>query len=220
MGIRDRPSEPPDVPDEAGVAKGGSPAENAPAVPNLDRLSDEDLRSAFGRDDPTDVDYLSFDPRFERGQTVIIGKTGSPDNPKRYAEIRDDDQVVDLDTEEPLPDLPTGEDLIEPGEKGRSKYDKILEAGKKPETVENIDDASKEITRLVNEWIDQPRPTGSYQGTPDRPAVYQEQPQGIDGAIALAPVVLWLVAHYGVRSGLDRFNEWKQSRGSQADAGD
>lgn len=158
---------------------------------------------------PDAKDTLKFEP----GDKVIVGKQGSEDNPRRYVSIGEGVHLVDED-EALEPRLPSGEDTLDLEDESRSKRDKVADVAAKSENIEDFEDVAKEVSRLVSEWLEPPSPSGSYTGTPDRPVINAQQPQGIDGAIAIVPVVLWLVAHYGIRSGLNRFNEWKQSRGS------
>src|SRR5262245_37611562 len=115
MGNLDRPGGQPDVPEEAGPAKVPQAKESGIWL-NLDRQTDEQLRSALGldrvdRNDPADIDYLAHDPRVGSDRTVIVGKSDSPDNPKRLAIPTDDGRLVDV--EGPVPDDPSGEELLE-----------------------------------------------------------------------------------------------------------
>lgn len=195
----------------------------ATAGQNVERSATEDLAEAIGDDQlpgPADLDLETFDPRYRPGQIVVIGQTDSPDNPKRYAQVHDGVQVVDIPTDDPLPDDPTGEDLMKPSD-NKSRVGRLADKTVEPSTIEGTKDAASAVGNTVQGLLDDVKPTGSYVGTPDRPVATSQQSSSVDiGMIFVgAPIALGVAVSETVRYSRSKLDELKRARGDTPDGG-
>jgi hypothetical protein len=244
MGSLDRP----DVPHEPAEIASAPADQPKPAYgDNLANLSSEDVLSAdqpvdalprWKPGDPisvppvhvrTDIgpgaavsdyrDPTSHDPRqVESGQIVVIGKTGSPDNPKRYAEVQDGIRVVDLDTNESLPDEPAGEEFLDDiGPTDRSRGRDLLKG-----TVERFDDTAEAIQKAGDQLemaLKNPAPTGTGTRLPPGTTVFDAPPNAATtGSLAVGIVELTVLGVAAVRTGMRNYRAAIEKRSD--DAGD
>jgi hypothetical protein len=246
MGSLDRPGEPPDVPDEAGPAKrvpgpdsgpwlnlDNESEENLRAFLGLDRedrLPDlaeavevpefsvlaKDWDVVAGVEPP---DYRNPDAKdslgLERGQEVIVGKHGSEDNPRRVAEVQDNGRLLDK-ADEPEPELPSGEELLELEDDEKSKYEQIVETGRRADFIENVESSGARTIGTIEDLIrERPQPTGAYAGTPEHPAVQRADRDALHGGeLVVAPILVGLLVHHGVSAVRDWLRHEKQSTGA------
>lgn len=224
MGTLDTPSRD-DRPDEL-----LSPADELPkeaAGQNVERSTTDDLAKAVeeyrppGPDD-VDIDFESFDPKHPRGTLLLIGETGSRDDPKRFAHEGTGDKLWDVPpTDEPLSDNPTGQDVMKPGD-SKTRFGRLFDKSLEPETVEGTKDAASTVGKTVQGLFEDVKPTGAYVGTPERPVATSQQNSSVDiGMIGVgAPLAIAVAVSEGVRKIRSKLDALIKARGETPDAGD
>jgi hypothetical protein len=158
--------------------------------------------------------------KLERSQEVIVGKQGSEDNPRRVAEVQDDGRLTDK-PDAPEPEVPSGEELLEPDDSKKSKFDRGLDQATNAETIEGTQDTVGEYGRIFQDLHGE-RPTGTatVARMPDQPVVLHPPASQID--IGLLAVLPFIPAVFAARRNAVTLGhaESEQTRGDRPDAGD
>lgn len=131
------------------------------------------------------------------------------------------DAWAEADTDQ-LPDDPSGEELLEPNDEGKSRSERFRENAAKPEVIEGAHDVGGRIISTFEDlYRDRPQSTGAVVGTADQPVVHQAPRDGIDGgALATLPFLALVMVHQAIRSVQDRSEPRNQERVEQTDASD
>jgi hypothetical protein len=226
MGTLDRPGrdDSPDRLDELRPVSSEVPSGGAGQ--NVERSTTEDLAKAIDEYRPPgpedlDVDFESFDPRHPRGTLLIVGETGSPDNPKRLAYEGTGVNLFDAPPNQPIPDDPSGQEIVEMGSDRKSWAGRLVDGAARPEVLEGANDAAKEYGGRYEALLEGPKPTGTATGTPDRPvADHQQQYGGNDWGMILVgiPAATGILVANVVQFVRTKVEESRQSTGENSDA--
>lgn len=149
----------------------------------------------------------------------LLDQPGDPPEEKTTELVRTEgDLRYELGSPIERPDEPTLE-VSGLGE-GKSTRDKVSETLRKPKMVQDIEQSGDLHLAAWEGVAGPPRATGAYVGTPSHPVVHAPPTKADGGAVAIAPIVFYLLLDQGVRSLKSNFNEWRQSRGERGNAGD
>ncbi|WP_460528530.1 hypothetical protein [Flindersiella endophytica] len=213
-----------DHPDRPAEVAAPAEAPRATAGQNVERTSAAGLATAISQDDksgPADIDFEAYDPKHPRGTLLVVGQTGSTDDPKRLAYEGKGDKVHDVPpSNKPIPDDPSGQDLTEVfDDDDKPTYDRVRDKASSQEFIEGLQDSGKGLGQTAWEAVqDRPKATGAYVGTPNEPAV-NAQTQGSPDLGLLAPlsVLAWIGSERTAQFIRKQFNELRQSRGDRPD---